>query len=120
MAIRYDKTLNKEINRVVKNFNNKVKRLEQSERDLMLPAKVSIKELKDEFRTRRELYRELEKLKRYSKRGIEETIITLGGAKISKYELENIKREARRIKYQISRQITLKKKTKSIWKRTSC
>lgn len=112
MAIRYDKTLNKEINRVVKNFNNKVKRLEQSERDLMLPAKVTIKELKDEFRTRRELYRELEKLKRYSKRGIEETIITMGGAKISKYELENIKREARRIKYQVSRQITLKKITK--------
>lgn len=112
MAIRYDKTLNKEINRVVQNFNNKVKRLEKSKRDLMLPSKVSIKELKKEVLTRNELYRELEKLKRYSTRGIEETIQTMGGTKISKYELENVKKEARRIKYQVTRQITLKKLTK--------
>lgn len=112
MAIRYDKTLNKEINRVVQNFNNKVKRLEKSKRDLMLPSKISIKELKKEVLTRNELYRELEKLKRYSTRGIEETIQTMGGTKISKYELENVKKEARRIKYQVTRQITLKKLTK--------
>lgn len=112
MAIRYDKTLNKEINRVVKNFNNKVKRLEESERDLILPNKVYIKELKKKVLTRRDLYRELEKLQSYSKRGIEETIQTMGGSKISKYELQNIKKEARRIKYNVSRQITLKKITK--------
>lgn len=112
MAIRYDKTLNKEINRVVQNFNNKVKRLEKSKRDLMLPSKVSVKELKKEVLTRNELYRELDKLKRYSKRGIEETVKTMGGTNISKYELENVKREARRIKYQVTRQISLKKLTK--------
>ena len=78
----------------------------------MLPSKVSIKELKKEVLTRNELYRELEKLKRYSTRGIEETIQTMGGTKISKYELENVKKEARRIKYQVTRQITLKKLTK--------
>ena len=94
MAIRYDKTLNKEINRVVQNFNNKVKRLEKSKRDLMLPSKVSIKELKKEVLTRNELYRELEKLKRYSTRGIEETIQTMGCTKISKYELENVKKRS--------------------------
>ena len=112
MAIRYDKSLNKEINRVVKNFNAKVKRLEKSEKDLLLPNIVSIKELKKEARTRNELRRELEKLKRYSERGIEETIRTMGGTKISRYDLENVKREARRIKYQVTRQITLKKMTK--------
>lgn len=112
MAIRYDKSLNKEINRVVKNFNTKVKRLEKSKKDLMLPSIVSIKELKNKFTSRYELYRELEKLKRYGRRGIEETIKTMGGSEISRYELENIKREARRIKYQVTRQITLKKMTK--------
>lgn len=112
MAIRYDKTLNKEINRIVQNFNNKVKRLEKSERDLILPNKVSIKQLKKESTTRRELYRELEKLQSYSKRGIEETVQTMGGSKVSRYELENIKKEARRVKYQITRQISLKKLTK--------
>ena len=112
MNIRYNKSLNKEINRVVRNFNNKVKRLEKSEKDLILPSIVSIKNLKKDVSTRRELLRELEKLKSYSKRGIEETITTLGGSKISRYELENIKKEARRIKYQITKEITKKKTTK--------
>lgn len=112
MAIRYDKSLNREINRVVKNFNNKVKRLEKSQKDLMLPQTESVRELKKKFTSRLELKRELAKLERYSTRGIEETVETLGGNKISKYELENIKREARRVKYQVSRQITLKKTTK--------
>lgn len=112
MAIRYDKSLNKEINRVVRNFNLKVKRLEKSERDLILPQVVSIRELKKNVTSRYELNRELEKLKRYSKRGIEETIKTLGGSEVSKYELENIKREARRIKYQVTREISKKKSTK--------
>lgn len=112
MAIRYDKSLNKEINRVVANFNSKVKRLKKSEKDLILPEEVSIKKLKSQVTSRYDLRRELEKLKRYSKRGIEETIKTLGGSEISRYEYENIKREARRIKYQVSREITKKKTTK--------
>lgn len=112
MAIRYDKSLNRDINRVVKNFNAKVKRLEKSEKDLMLPSLVSIKNLKNDVSNRRELYRELEKLKRYGKRGIEETVETLGGSKISRYELENIKREARTIKYQLTKKIKLKEMTK--------
>lgn len=112
MNIRYNESLNKEINRIVRNFNNKVKRLEKSEKDLILPSIVSIKDLKKDVSTRRELLRELEKLKSYSKRGIEETITTLGGNKISRYELENIKKEARRIKYQLTREITKKKTTK--------
>lgn len=112
MAIRYDKSLNKEINRVVRNFNSKVKRLEKDERNLMLPSKVSVKEIKSGVTNRRELYRELEKLKRYSTRGIEETMKTSGGVELSKYQYENLKREARLIKYQVTRQISMKKVTK--------
>lgn len=112
MAIRYDKALNKEINRVVKNFNSKVKRLEKSNRDLILPSKVYIKDLKKDSTSRRNLYRELDKLKRYSVRGAEETITTKGGSILSKYQLDNIKREAKRIKQQLTREITFRKSTK--------
>lgn len=112
MAIRYDKSLNKEINRVVRNFNSKIKRLEKAKKDLILPEMVSVKNLKNTYKSRSDLYRELTKLQGYSKRGIEETIKTMGGAEVSRYELQNIKREARRLKYQLTRQINVKKTTK--------
>lgn len=105
MAIRYDKKLNKEINKVVANFNSKINRLAKSDRDLMLPEKVSIRELKKSVSSRAELRRELAKLRRYGVRGIEETTQTAGGLEISRYELEETIRETRRIKTNLTRQI---------------
>lgn len=110
--IRYNKSLNNEINRVVRNFNNKVKRLEKSKKDLIIPERVNVKDLKKKVYNRRDLYYELEKLKSFSKRGIEKTVKTLGGSKISLYELENIKKDTRRIKNRLSREIRLKEITK--------
>ena len=46
MAIRYDKKLNQEINRTIKNFNQKITRLEKQEREL-LPSKITKQELKN-------------------------------------------------------------------------
>ena len=108
MAIRYDKKLNQEINKTIKNFNQKIKRLEKQENDLLLPNKVTKQELKS-IQTRKELIRKLQELKRYSERGIENTIILSSGAKISKYEYQNILKESRRIKQSIAREINIMK-----------
>lgn len=105
MAIRYDKKLNQEINRVVKNFNQKIARLEKTEKDLILPEKITKKELKENYYTRTDLRRKLRELKRYSNRGIEETITTSGGVTLSKYELKNLQIESRRIKANLTREI---------------
>lgn len=105
MAIRYDKRINSEIRKVISNFNSKISRLSREERNLLLPEKVSIRELKRNVTSRSELRRELAKLKRYSQRGIEETIKTIGGLEISRYELEETARETRRIKANLTRQI---------------
>lgn len=105
MAIRYDKKLNQEINKVVKNFNQKIARLEKTEKDLILPEKISKKELKENYYTRTDLRRKLRELKRYSSRGIEETITTSGGVTLSKYELKNLQIESRRIKANLTREI---------------
>ena len=67
MAIRYDKKLNQEINRTIKNFNQKIARLEKQEREL-LPSKITKKELKESVYTRTELQRKLKELQRFSKR----------------------------------------------------
>lgn len=105
MAIRYDKKLNQEINKTIRNFNQKITRLEKSERDLLLPEKITKKELKENVYTRTELRRKLKELQLYSKRNIEETITTKGGVTLSRYELTKIKRESSRIKASLTREI---------------
>lgn len=104
MAIRYDKKLNQEINRVIKNFNQKISRLEKEEKEL-LPTKITKKELKQNVYTRNELYRKLKELQRFSKRGAEEIITTKGGVRLTKYDIENIKRENARVKRNLTREI---------------
>lgn len=105
MAIRYDKKINQEINKTIKNFNQKIARLEKTERDLLLPSKITKKELKESVYTRTELKRKLAELQRFSKRGVEETITTKTGTELSKYEYQNIKRESARIKRNVTREI---------------
>ena len=105
MAIRYDKKITNEINKTIRNFNQKIKRLEKQERDLILPNKITKKELISDVSNRNELKRRLNELKRYSKRGIEETKALKSGAKISIYQYENLKREITRQKRLLTRQI---------------
>ena len=104
MAIRYDKKLNQEINRTIKNFNQKIARLEKQNREL-LPSKITKRELKDNVYTRTELRRKLKELQRFSKRGAEDIIATGGGARLTQYDYQNIKRENTRIKRNITREI---------------
>lgn len=104
MAIRYDKKLNQEINRTIKNFNQKIARLEKEEREL-LPSKITKKNLKSNVYTRTELKRKLKELQRFSTRGAEEVITTRGGVRLTKYELNEIKRENARVKRNITREI---------------
>ena len=88
--IRYDKKLNNEIAKTIRNFNNKIRRLEKLGRDLDLPEKVTRKDLTSSSYTRKELKRKLERLKSFSKRGDEESIKLDSGLIISKYEYENL------------------------------
>ena len=105
MAIRYDKKLNQEINKTIKNFNQKIARLEKSERELILPTKITKKELKENIYNRSDLKRKLKELQRFSQRGVEETITTKTGIKLSKYELNELKRESARVKRNVSHEI---------------
>lgn len=104
MAIRYDKKLNQEINRTIKNFNQKIARLEKQDREL-LPSKITKKDLKSGVYTRTELRRKLKELQRFSTRGAEDIIETTGGARLTKYDYQNIKRENTRVKRNITREI---------------
>ena len=104
MAIRYDKKLNQEINRTIKNFNQKIARLERQDREL-LPSKITKKDLKNSVYTRTELKRKLKQLQRFSNRNVEDVIETQGGARLTRYDYQNLKRENTRIKRNITREI---------------
>lgn len=104
MAIRYDKKLNQQINKTIKNFNQKIARLEKEQKQ-MLPSRITKRDLKNEVYTRRELVRRLKQLQRFSTRGAEEIITTKGGIKLTQYELNEIKRESARVKRNITREL---------------
>ena len=105
MAIRYDKGLQKELRSAVSNFNQKIARLEKLDNNLYLPERASVKRIKSEASSRAELKRMIASLRRFSKRGAEETITTSGGVSMSRYAMEETSRDLRRVKSALTRQI---------------
>ena len=104
MAIRYDKKLNQQINKTIKNFNQKIARLEKEERQL-LPSKITKKELKSDYTRRTDLVRKLKELQRFSKRGAEDIITSSTGIRTTRYELTNLIKERSRAKRSLTREI---------------
>lgn len=111
MAIRYNQKLNTNINRIVRNYNAKIKRLERSEEELYLPDLTSVKEIKEGAKNRRELNRMLKDLERFSERGMEKTVTFASGVEMSRYQAEKLKRNIRIAKAKTTRQINEFKST---------
>lgn len=96
-SIRWTEQDTKEINRVVKNFNAKVSRLAKKNPKLanILPEKVTTKQLKILINTRQDLNRELNALKRFSKKGAEKIVDvpnTEYELKITKWQMTEMNR----------------------------
>lgn len=104
--IRYDKKLNAEIRRVVNNFNAKIRRLEKLENEnIVLPEKVKVSDFKKGYDTRRDLRRNLNYLKMFSKKGAEKKVVTEGGYETSAYQIAVTKKEATRVKRNLTNKI---------------
>lgn len=101
--IRYDKQLNAELRRTVANFNAKVRRLEKEEREL-IPSTTSISELKSSYTSRYELKRKLKELQRFSQKNAEDIVTNERGLSLTKWDIDNLKREIRRSKYVAGRE----------------
>lgn len=107
MAIRFDKAYNAEINRVVRNFNQKRNRAIKRGYKY-LPPLMSVSELKSRYTTRRELNRDLNALKRFNREGDKalRVVETSGGAKAIKWEYEYLKRNINYAKEFYDREIS--------------
>lgn len=75
-GIRWNENQTQRLNRAVKNFNAKIKRLEKKDPDIkkMLPDKVLVAQLKKQIQTSRDLENMINSLQRFSRRGAEEIV----------------------------------------------
>lgn len=104
--IRYDEKLNREINRIVTNYNAKINRLNKKGIS-NIPSKLTktkIEEIKKISKSRLELRRELKYYQRFSSRGGEK-IINVNGTNIPRYQYETIKELTRLSKRRYNKQI---------------
>ena len=106
MAIKYDSDLNREIRRIVKNFNQKRNRAIKRGFSY-LPNRAYVSEIKTSFDTRTELRRYLKELQKFNnlKDYALETVETLGGGRTSRYNLWYIRDNLKDTKAFFDRQI---------------
>lgn len=102
---RYDRELSLEIDRTVNRFNAKIKRLEKEERNLELPDPISRTDIVTYKTSKSTIQQRLKEYQKFLERGAEEVITTEGGAKISRYEMNQLKSRQRTTKARLTREI---------------
>lgn len=78
------------LGKAVKNFNNKIKRLQAEENKLYLPEEIDYQEAKQNITTRKELNRVINSLKRFQEQNAEDLYITEAGEQITKWERKEL------------------------------
>lgn len=87
----------KEMQRIVNNYNAKLRRIEKKNPDVVdyLPEKMNMKDLRSKIETRQDFNRELNSLSRFSRRGSEKIVETPKGMKLTQYEIDEAKTKVR-------------------------
>lgn len=94
MAIRFDKAYNAEINRVVRNYNQKRNRaIQRGFRQL--PPVMKVSELKTRYTVRSDLNRELNRLRKFNITDALKKVETQGGVESTAWEMKYLKGNAR-------------------------
>ena len=114
--IRWSESDSQQLSKAVRNFNAKVKRLEkkfEGQSDVVIPEKVTMKEMRDLIGTRRDLNREIKSLQKFTQRG-SETLVkanTENTIYLTKWQSNELVNRANRInKQRIQRKEELENK----------
>ena len=105
MAYKMSSASEKELRKAINNFNAKVRRLENVDKEIDIPEKANITAIKDRVTNKWELNREINKLERFTQRNAEELIKNKSGVVISRWEYENLQREQQRLNARLLREI---------------
>lgn len=103
MAIRYDKQLNREVARIVKNYNAKINRATTAGM-ANVPDRITVSALKASVKNRRELRRELRRLSYLSERNALEEI-QVGEWQGTRYAYKSFQMDRRRARNNLRREI---------------
>lgn len=106
--IKFNKDYSDEINRIVKNFNAKITRLEnKGTPSYLIPKREKARILKRDYKssTRRELNIRLRELQAFSRRGSERPVKLKEGGRTTNWNLGLMRKRQRRIKAQKRREI---------------
>jgi tagatose-1,6-bisphosphate aldolase len=91
------------LGRAVSNFNKKINELQKEEKKLYLPETVSYKDIKSKIYTRNEFNRVLNSLKRFSKKGAENPVLTRDYNVITKWEQQELRKTNKNCKKRTSK-----------------
>lgn len=94
MAVKYTSAENKELQRQVKNFNARLRRLQKSGKinPKLLPDKATVSDIKSRVNNRRDLKRELNSLKSFTNRSAK-VIVTSNGGAYTQWQRQNIEQK---------------------------
>lgn len=95
--IRWRDSDEKEVRRLIRNFNAKVTRAEKKDLEtaVLQPEKMSITEFKEDIQTRQELNRAISRINRYLERGSEKLVTTPEGFEVTKFSVEQTREDTR-------------------------
>lgn len=118
--IRWKQSDDKEIKRVVRNFNDKIRRLEKKDpkNKSALPEKISAKQIKELVVTRKDLENILKSYRRFSEKGSEE-VVTVPGSKYNTKVTKWQKAEMERMVKTINKRRAKRKAAIEKWQATS-
>lgn len=105
MAYKISKDSNRELQKAINNFNAKIRRLENVDKEIGIPEKENIKAIKDRINSKWDLNREINRLERFTKRNAENLIKNKSGVVMTVWEFENIQREQKRLNARLLRDI---------------
>lgn len=92
--IRWRESDEKELQRIINNYNAKLRRLEKSRPDLVdfLPSRITKKSAMESIESRADFKRVTASLQRFSQRGAENPVVSSRGAKATQWEVDEFKR----------------------------
>lgn len=98
--------LNNELNRTIRNYNAKIRRLSKlnNNNDMILPDRITKKELLSQVNSAKDIRKSISDLKLFSKRDME-NVTRIAGRNISNYELALFNKEKSKIKRRLTKEI---------------
>lgn len=93
------------LGKAVSNFNKKIREVQNEENKLYLPDERNYQDLKQTIKTRQELNRIINSMKRFSKEGAEDLYTTEAGEVLTKWERRELSINLRSINRRLNKQI---------------